>query len=155
MQEKQLQRPFKTTETHWNSSYQNIFKCIPIILGRFNYFNYFFLESNAVSRYVGLIDFLSKLCLYYIQDLFEFVELPLHQQQLFCSLLIELLLLPFCNIWCDTFFDQPAFALFYRYYHCLEDKLIWPGPFEQTNFSFITKQSSKVLHSYCNRFSSS
>ena len=25
MQEKQLQRPFKSTETHWNSSYYNIF----------------------------------------------------------------------------------------------------------------------------------
>ena len=95
MQEKHLQTPYHSTETHWNSSNQNIFPCTPVILWECKYFIMLiikfpvfvlFLEHNVVPRYIVLIILLSKLYFYYIQGLFEFVELLWQQYQFFLLL---------------------------------------------------------------------
>ena len=66
IQEKQLQRPFNSTETHWNSSNLDIFYVFILFYGSLNIFFFFIVESFVVSRYIGLINFLSILCFYYI-----------------------------------------------------------------------------------------
>ena len=109
MQEKYLQRPCTNTETHWNSSNLAIFWSIPFILWESNYL----WESNWKLTLFPDIWAWYKCYQTWIFIIFKvglsLLKCPGINISFFCSLLIKLLLLPFCNICYGTFFNYPAF----------------------------------------------
>ena len=128
-----------STETHWNSFNWNIFWCIPVILCESNYFImlisemlFFLFLGLVVPRYKSMINLKSKLCLYYIQVCLSLWSNSGNNISFLCSLLIKILLFPFCSICYGTFFGWPVFfvslliiwnnfsTLFYCHHHWMD-----------------------------------
>ena len=145
--------PCNCTKTHWNSSNQNTFFYVfllfyanlTILICLYLKFRFYIISATSCCFQIWRLDKLVTKGLFFV--IFRVYLSLLNSSSsiisFFCSLLIKLLLLPFCNICYGTFLRQPA--LFWvsidNFKHFLYavllspslnglDKCTWLSPFE-------------------------
>ena len=121
--EKHLQRPCNSTDTHWNSSNQDIFWFTPIILWESNNFTMlifkihvfiFYFISCCFQIYRLNILVISKVVFLLYLGFIWVCWTALASILVFCvPYLLNFLLLPFCNICYGSFLGWPTFFVPY------------------------------------------